>query len=450
MSLIDLPHSGPSDGDEKTYGLRLGNVGLAILGLAFLTRLLGGLYLIYRHGNAVTLEFPDEQQYWFIAQNLLTAKGLADELGFQATRMPLYPALLALFVKLDHGMLLARIVQWIVGALSAWLIAAVALRLTQKKRVAYAAGVLVACDPFLVFFSSLLLTETPSIALTCLLLYLIVRDLTSTNSKSGDRRSLGITILLGLVCSLCVYTREANLPLVVLWMMVMAVGGRFSRRSVVSAVAVLLIVFVLLIPWAVRNKQVMGDWVFLTTRSGISLYDGVRPGADGGSDLGDIKAMPAVVGLSESKWNAYFKTESMRLIYEEPGRIFRLAAIKFSRTWNPLPNVDAYQSTMMKFVSSAWAIPLFAFAVCGVILWRRDKVCRVWCALALLLAPALVVALLHSIFVGSVRYRLVAHPMLAILAAYAVVDILKFLFVRREEGQDERSREQEANNEEAF
>ena len=106
-----------------------------------------------------------------------------------------------------------------------------------------------------------------------------------------------------------------------------------------------------LVPWAARSRYVTGDWCWLTHRGGISLYDGVGPQATGESNLGDIKAMPAVAGLSEVEWNRWFLKESFRAMREDPGRILRLAGIKLARTWNPLPNVETYQSRSIRFIS---------------------------------------------------------------------------------------------------
>ena len=105
------------------------------------------------------LEFPDEQQYWDMAASLMAGEGLRDELGFRATRMPLFPTLLAPFVAMPYGVVLAKIFHWFLGAGVAALAALLATDLFDR-RVGWIAGLLVAFDPFLVFFSSLLLTET--------------------------------------------------------------------------------------------------------------------------------------------------------------------------------------------------------------------------------------------------------------------------------------------------
>ncbi len=97
---------------------------------------------------------------------------------------------------------------------------------------------------------------------------------------------------------------------------------------------------------------------------------------------------------------------------------------KLGRMWNPVPNVETYQSSTIRLIAAGWTIPTFAFAVAGVILWvRRDKGEGLRGVLFLLL-PALYLSLLHSVFVGSVRYRLGAMPGIEILTAVALAAVL--------------------------
>lgn len=90
------------------------------------------------------------------------------------------------------------------------------------------------------------------------------------------------------------------------------------------------------------------------------------------------------------------------------------------RMWNPVPNVEAYRSGRTRWISAAWNLPLFALAVVGAFrwLWSVQRQQR-WIVLFLLL-PAVYFSLLHCLYVGSVRYRLPAVPMMAVLAAMAI------------------------------
>lgn len=381
--------------------------------------------LLGRGEDRNALEFPDEVQYWQMGESLAAGDGLRDELDFRATRMPLYPAMLAPFAKLTHGVVAAKVLHWLIGACVALTTAGLAAEIAGA-RVGIVAGMLVALDPFLVFFSSLLLTETPFLLGFTGLWWALWPAIAPSGGTLSARRWLAV----GLLAALCVYLRESSLGLVLLVLAFVAVCRRFERRTVLGALLATVTIVVALIPWAARNRQLTGEWCWLTHRGGISLYDGVRPGADGRSDLGDIKQGPEVVGLDEVAWNRYFLDESIRAIRNEPRRIARLAVVKLGRMWNPIPNAESYRSTGVRIVAGAWTIPIFALAAAGV--WvvafrRRAGGARVVLFLAL---PALYLSALHALFVGSVRYRLGAMPFIEILAAVTLVALVDRLWRR--------------------
>ena len=373
-----------------------------------------GVVQLARADDPNVLEFPDEQQYWSMATAHRAGEGLPDELGFQATRMPFFPWALSLVTRFDHGVITAKVVQWGIGALAAALVAGLATAMFDR-RVGLTAGTLVAVDPFHVFFSSLLLTETAFVSALCALWWAawpVFRE-----GSVSPRRWLAVAAL----SILCVYLRESTLGLIAIILLI-AAGRAIRERAVpVGPILVGLAIVLALTPWAARNRRVTGEWTWLTTRGGISLYDGVGPQADGTSDLGDIKQMPAVAGLSEVEWNRYFVRESIAAIKADPGRIAKLAAVKLGRLWNPVPNAGDYRSLAVRVVAAAWSVPVFLLAAFGVVfLATSDRSRRRWLLLYLML-PAIYLSALHSLFVGSVRYRLGAMPMLELLAAFAVV-----------------------------
>ena len=391
---------------------------IAVFVIALLLRAGWGIYRFSVAADSAALEFDDEQQYWNMAQSFRAGAGLQDELGFLATRMPLYPAALSLVVKLPYGVGVAKVCHWIIGAAAAALSAGMASAFFGR-RVGILAGLLVAFDPFLVFFSSLLLTESAFVATLVGLTWAMFPLL------RGHGDSLGRWVLVGLLASLTVYVRESGLGLVLVLLGFVALCRRFDRRSLIGTACVLGIVIAALFPWALRNKRILGEWCWLTTRGGLSLYDGVGPQATGESNLGNVKQMPAVQGKNEAEWNRYFLDKSVEAIRDDPGRILRLAGVKVTRMWNPLPNVKTYQSPFVRVVSVAWMLPLFLSAIVGtVLLWRSGPYGPLFTLFMLL--PGIYLTLLHSLFVGSIRYRLGAMPMLEILAAVAVVSLLEY------------------------
>lgn len=378
-----------------------------------------GTYRLVRAGDPQALEFPDEQQYWLMANSLADGHGLVDEFGFRATRMPLYPGVLALFAMFPYPVVVAKIAHWVVGAWIAVLAGQVAAVLFDR-RVGLVAGLWVALDPFFMFFSSLLLTETFFVT-ALLFLWLMAARVVVGRSIPGVRDWLALAVW----GALCIYLRESSVLLVLLLVLALWAHQRFSWRSLCGAALAILGCVVSLVPWAARNEWVTGSWTWLTHRGGVSLYDGVGPQADGSSDLGDVQQMDAVRGLNEVAWDQFFRREALAAMRENPVRVIRLAGVKLARTWNPLPNVESYQSTTVRICAAIWTIPTFALAIAGVMLLPRwGGGAAKWKAVLLLL-PVFYVSVLHCVFVGSVRYRLPAMPMLEILAAFATVVLVR-------------------------
>jgi hypothetical protein len=186
-----------------------------------------------------------------------------------------------------------------------------------------------------------------------------------------------------------------------------------------SAAIVALVVIAGLLPWAARNRLLIGEWRWLTTRGGITLYDGMQPGATGGSDLAHTKTMPQVSGLNEIEWDRFFRQRAWSEVRQHPARVATLAWQKFLRTWSLTPNVEAYRQGKAAWISAAWMILLLATAVIG--LWSRRKLPA---ALLTLLLPVIVFTLVHMVFVGSVRYRVPTMPFVMILSAAGIVQCL--------------------------
>ena len=387
------------------------SVFLVVVAVGAVTRL--GAVWFYA-GALDTPQLPDEVQYWNMAQSIADGQGLEDELGYRASRMPLYPVLLAPFAKLTNGFAFALALQAVLSALACGFTALLAWRIAPERIRALAgviAGLLVAFDPFLIYFCRLLLTESLFVCALCALLA-VSWPVTEKESRCGPWRWL----ISGVLCGLCVYLRPSALGLVVGWWGFVLFRRRFDKTALLGMCGWALMLVLMLSPWAARNKSVTGEWVWLTTRLGISLYDGVHPQATGASNLGDIKS----TGQHELAWNREFKTKAWQHIRTEPGRIIRLAGHKFARTWNLWPNAEGYRSVWIKVTLGTWTALILLAAAWGTKMMRVAPV-----VIMGLLLPAIYFTLLHMLFVGSVRYRLPAMPMIAVLSAVGIASLLK-------------------------
>jgi hypothetical protein len=391
---------------------------LLVFAVALACRIGWGCYRLHASGVGA-LEFPDEQQYWLMATSLHDGTGLRDELGFRAGRLPLYPALLSLAAGEPSGVAIAKVVQWVIGALGAVAALTLGMRIGGRT-VGLFGGLLFAVDPFLVFFSNLLLTETLFITLL-VTLWACGAAWLAPRSNPTVRAWLGI----GALALACTYARESTLGLIVVALALYLARSRFRRSACVGIMLVAGVMVAGLFPWALRNHRVLGEWRWLTTRAGISLYDGVGPQATGASDLGDVKDHPTVRGLNELERNRYFLDRAWAQMRSDPRRLLGLAARKFVRMWNPVPNAADYRSGLVRLVSAAWMVPLGLLALVGIGVTARSPSAGGGAAVVYLLLPALYLSGLHVLFVGSVRYRLGAMPMLAVLAAIALERLLR-------------------------
>lgn len=437
---------------------------LVLIFLAAVVLRVGWVIVIYAPEERwAAFQYPDEEAYWQVASSLAAGDGLVDEFGYRATYMPGYPAFLAPFTGLPKAMFWARLVQAVLGA---WVAPAVALLAVQWWRLlrggsaapgrtlAWMAGGLVAVDPFLIFFSGLLLTETLFAALL-----VSAWALVPLRARRAERAPV-LYVGAGCLWWACVMLRPSALVLVVLatvaaiWVIrrhrpetgcvpgasdlhwrgtgsAPVPGGREAGgpSNVPAAGAagarwtpllMLVVVAVGLLPWAMRNQRVIGEWRWLTTRGGISLYDGLHPGASGASDLAHTRDLPEIRNVDERTWDAHFRARAWASVRADPMRAVRLAGVKLLRTWSLVPNVEAYRRGPAAVLSAVWMSGLLVLAAVGWWVHRRSVV-----AWGLLLLPVLTFTLLHMVFVGSVRYRVPVMPMIVVLSAAGAVALLQ-------------------------
>ncbi len=195
------------------------------------------------------------------------------------------------------------------------------------------------------------------------------------------------------------------------------------RHEPAVGLAVLVAMLAVMTPWWVRNAQVTGHFVPTTLQVGASLYDGLNPQATGASNMAFVPAFVeaererAPDGDDPFEWrlDRRMRREALRWACAHPGRVAYLALVKMGRTWNLWPNEPRLSGWLIRIVVAGTYGPLLCLAVLGA--WRtiRSGWPYVLCCL-----PAVYFTLLHTVFVGSIRYREPAMLPLIVLAAGAV------------------------------
>lgn len=397
-------------------------VGIWIAALALALRLAWVVVLTLRRGSA--LEYPDEQLHWEIASRLIHEGVFATADGRLVARMPLYPAMLAPLAALgDWGVPAARVLQALLGAATAW----IGWRWAREAlggRAAVVAGLLIAIEPYSIFFSALLLSETPYTFVGLWLAYAAWRV-----AARPEQATLRDGVMVGLLGAAAIMTRPSAAGLVVLtWLLLAAFDPKRQRGLLRAGMCALLLASVML-PWGLRNREVVGSFAWLSANGGVTLYDGQGPQARGDSDQSFLRDMPELTALGEVERDERLRKLAIEQMMRDPARVLELAWEKLRRTWSLTPNVAAYSSGATAWASAIFSGGVLALAAVGLLrsIGRRGETeCGTSeghrsrrLLLTSLWMPVIYYTLLHCLYVGSLRYRLPVMPMVEIAAAAA-------------------------------
>lgn len=384
----------------------------------------------------------DQRDYLSLAQNLLRGRGLQfldrrfDDTVF-AFRTPGYPLFLA---GCGADPRLIRAVQAVLDTftvLAIYILAGMVATGEGRHRIALLAALFIAFNPYLIYFSGLLLSETLFTALMAWGLVLLVRG---KGGRGASWRSTLIWLSGALLLGLSVLVRPSAIALpVVLGILCRFVnrvregayqetagvqgpnaartaGRRRDWKWPLPAGATMVLLTVLcLLPWVVRNRAVLGQWIWLDTNSGFTLYDGYNPDATGASDQSYIDREPELQVLGEVNRSDYLTQKAWEYARTHPARVCSLIGAKLARTWSPMPLSTEYGRPGLRAIALLYSIPFDLLVVLGLIWGSLPRAAK-----TLLLAPAVYFTIVHALTVGSLRYRIPAEPPMAIIAACAL------------------------------
>lgn len=382
---------------------------------------------------------PDQRDYLSLAQNLRHGRGLEfldkrfDD-TVRAFRTPGYPLFLA---GCGAAPRVARGVQAVLDTstvLAIYQLAGMVATGPARRRIALFAALLIAFNPYLIYFSGLLLSESLFTALLAWGLVLLVRG------KPGHGGSLHLTMIWlagGLLLGLSVLVRPSAIALPVVLGLVCAFVNRTGQEAYQDSVGPLglkasgnarklrdgnwpvpvgttmvLLTVLCLVPWVLRNRSVLGQWIWLDTNSGFTLYDGYNPDATGGSDQSFIDREPELQVLGEVNRSDYLAQKAWDYARTHRARVCSLIVAKLARTWSPMPLSSEFGRPGVRAIALAYSVPFDLLLVVGLIWGNLPRAAK-----ALLLAPAVYFTIVHALTVGSLRYRIPAEPPMAIIAA---------------------------------
>ncbi|MBV0893367.1 glycosyltransferase family 39 protein [Paracoccus sp. Z118] len=290
-------------------------------------------------------------------------------------------------------------------------------------RIAILALALVVFWPNLIFFTTVLSSELFFIAGT-------LAGLIFWQRQTGN--PMVNLLLAGVIWGLTSYIR----PVILLVPLTLALVdlARGPRRFVVSAmqagIAMLLILLVAA-PWTIRNQQVLGAPVMISTNFGPNLWMGNNPASNGGY----MELPSEVEHMTEIERSEYLKEEAKQFMREDPGAAIRLLGLKLVRlniretvgvVWNE-ENLRALVGdkgvTGAKLLATGYWYLLLIGALAGIaVIWRRNGI------VAAFFNPPVALCgyftSLHVIVVADDRYHMPSSPFIAMMAAVALHALL--------------------------
>lgn len=259
----------------------------------------------------------------------------------------------------------------------------------------------------------------------------------------ADRRTPLLAAALGAVLGLAILgnVRLTALPLVLLAFLLWQ--WRPDRRSLALAGIALAVTAAVVAPWVVRNRIEVGCFALTTdsralweansTRTLETLRAGLwidnvplpRSFPPSAQDAGrEYRRRGQIVAVDECRQMRFYRGEVLDFWREHPGEKARLAGQATLMLWNPKVSPPdpgdspGWLNRLRELVEPAYMAPLFLLAVVGLRFVPR----RVAVLAAVLLAYQWLMAM---VFVGATRYRVPWDFMILLLAAAAIVELVR-------------------------
>ncbi len=371
----------------------------------------------------------DAAGYWDLARHLSRGEDFAiyDPPRY-VERMPGFPMVLAGgMVLFGERPLPIRLLLALVGTAACGLV-----YLLGRELVDHSAGLLAcllaAISPSLIVFSVLFLSETLFAAVmlaSVIALARLVKANLPAPAIGTPRRRIGLAAAAGLLAGAATMVRPTWFLVApgfaIAWLL--SPGNRKQRLA--PALALLAALAVTMAPWAIRNYRVTGHFIPTTLWVGASLYDGISPQATGDSDMRFVEQQGfyARRDVQDFEYQAdrHYRQAALEFAREQPWRVLALAAVKLSRFFNPFPNAGQFGHWTIVWGVGLFESTVLLLAFAG--LWEL-RATRWRCLLAG--GPVLYFALVHAVFVGSVRYRLPAEYPLLVLSAVGLQRIAQW------------------------
>jgi hypothetical protein len=189
---------------------------------------------------------------------------------------------------------------------------------------------------------------------------------------------------------------------------------------------------VLFSPWPIRNAVRFHAFIPLRSTVGFEMWMGNRPGANGRLDeslfpMFNRKELASYIQQGEVAYTRGKSEQASDFIRSHPRWFVQMTARRVVRFWSGTGNTE----TSPTFPMHALLTTCFGFA--GLVLaWRRGM--HSFVSLAIL--PVLLFPVPYYLTHAEFRYRLNIDPLMTVLAAYALMQLLVNTYLHTKSGTD--------------
>lgn len=374
---------------------------------------------------------PHVYEYDEIARSILAGHGFSfghhGEVLYRSYVAPLYPWVCAAVYALFGGSVVAVLmVQILADATNALLIGQLGERLATLQ-VGLVSGLLVACHPGLIVYSSL---KAHPLTLDALCVTVVLWQLVHLEAERTVRRSIRCGVTIGL-SMLSRATSIVFLPMGVAWLFV--TGSRRERKAELTRALVMVVCAGLVVaPWLIRNGLMHKRLLFQTT-SWELFWRGNNPHATGHSYvdatrtvLGTLppEAVAELRGLpNEVQQAAWFRDRALSFILANPQAFAGLTLKKFWHFWWMSPQGGLLYPAWWRWGYQAFYGVIVCLGLLGIGYLRSAGRTPQRHVAMLIGGLALAVSLVHSLYYVEGRHRWVIEPTLILMAGWGMAGL---------------------------
>lgn len=380
-------------------------------------------------------------EYGDIAENIIQGNGFArysefsKNLEITSSHAPFYPLYLSMFYrfgKIPTVIFSVLFIQTIISALTILIFYKISFILFNRTAAVLTAFGLSFYPPLIYYAAKL----TPTVFVT-FFASLTVLLLLSTEQEQKTAILAGLIIGMSILVNPVMF---ALLPALFIW-------NLFGKQIKLKNMALLLLImFVVLSPWTIRNYLVHRRIVLITTQFGKNFWIGNNPKATGTdyyrATLKDpdnqilmTSTLPRqckneLTALSEIERSDYFLKKGMEFIERDPTRFLSLILKKTIYFWWFTPPDINGSSDALKFRNLYMVVylPLIILGIIGIALSLRRRYIKQ--SLLLILVMIMTSSIYIFTHVGLARYRVPIEAFMIILACNSL-GFLKTKFSRQ-------------------